>query len=90
MQTVALTKLAINIVSGLGVSKILGDIIKNNTVVVTTSQKVMVNAGGIVLGSMLAEAAVDHVNATVDRIVDWHKTQDEEKKETKKVEKPSA
>lgn len=65
-------KLAINLVSGLGVSKIVSDVIKNNTVVLTTSQKFLVNAGGLVLGSMIVDKAVDHVNETIDKIVDWN------------------
>lgn len=72
MLSLGTTKLAINIVSGLGVSKIVSDVIKNNTVVLTASQKFFVNAGGLVLGSMIVDKAVAHVNQTIDKIVvEW-------------------
>lgn len=69
MPSLAVARLAINIVSSLGVTKIVGDIVKNNTTVLTTSQKYLVNAGGLVLGSMIVEHAIDHVNTTIDRII---------------------
>ena len=66
-------KLTINIVSSLGVSKVVGDIIRNNTTVLTTSQRLLVNTGGLVLGSMIVEQAIDHVNRTIDSFIDLHK-----------------
>lgn len=68
-------KLALNIVASLGVSKVVGDIVKNNTTVITTSQKFLVNAGGLVLGSMIVEQACNHVNTTFDQVVEWRRQQ---------------
>jgi hypothetical protein len=78
MLSLASTKLAVNIVSALGVSKVVGDIVKNNTTVLTGSQKFLVNAGGLVLGSMIVEQASNHVNRTIDDIVEWHRKEKED------------
>ncbi len=82
MSSLSLTKLAINIVASLGVSKVVGDIVKNNTTVITTSQKLLVNAGGLVLGSMIVEQACDHVNTTIDQVVEWRKREKKEESTT--------
>ncbi len=71
MFSLTTTKLAVNVVSALGVSKVVGDIIKNNVTVVTTSQKLLVQAGGFVLGSMIVDHAVAHVNKMFDEVTDW-------------------
>jgi DNA transposition AAA+ family ATPase len=59
-------KLAVNIVSSLGVSKILSDVIKNNTTIETVVDKILVHSGSLVLGTMVVSKASDHVNATMD------------------------
>jgi hypothetical protein len=59
-------KLAVNIVSSLGVSKILNDVIKNNTTIETVVDKILVHSGSLVLGTMVVSKASDHVNATID------------------------
>lgn len=64
-------KLAAQIVAGLGVGKIVGDIIRNNVVVTTTLQKVTVNTGAFVLGSMLVDQSSKHIEETVDNVVSW-------------------
>lgn len=73
MPSYTLARLVINGVSSLGVAKIVAEVIKNNTVTVTTSQKLLVNAGSIVLGSMIVEKASDHVNNTIDQIIEWRR-----------------
>jgi hypothetical protein len=82
MFSLASTKLAVNIVSALGVSKVIGDIVKNNTTVLTGSQKFLVNAGGLVLGSMVVEQACNHVNRTIDDVVEWHRKEKEDSADT--------
>lgn len=72
-MNVVTAKLALNIVASLGVSKVVGDIVKNNTTVLTTSQRFLVNTGGLVLGSMIVEQACDHVNKTFDQVVEWQR-----------------
>lgn len=76
---IALVKLAINVFAGAGVSKVVNDIITNNTVVETPADAVKVFAGSAVIGSMVAERASDHVNNKVDKVVDWFEQRKAEK-----------
>lgn len=62
MSNVALLKGAVHIVGALGVQKVVGDIIKNNTVVVSTADKLLVTTGSFVLGSMIGEQAAKHIS----------------------------
>jgi hypothetical protein len=64
-------KLAAQIVAGLGVTKIVNDIVKNNVAVVTTFQKVTVSAGSFVLGSMLMDQSSKHIEETANNLVNW-------------------
>jgi type III secretion system FlhB-like substrate exporter len=61
MSNVALLKGAAHIVGALGVQKVVGDIIKNNTVVVSTADKLLVSTGSLVLGSMIGEQTTKHI-----------------------------
>jgi hypothetical protein len=67
----AIAKLAINFAAGAGVSKVVNDIIRNNTTVETTNDAFKVWTGSIVIGSMAADAGSKHVNAKVDAVVNW-------------------
>lgn len=78
MLSLTSTKLAFNIVSSLGVTKVIGDIVKNNTTVLTGSQKFLVNAGALVISSMVVEQACNHVNRQIDELVYWHKRETED------------
>jgi hypothetical protein len=81
MSKLAIAKLVINVATGMGVSKITNDIITNNTTVETTEDQIKVAIGSIVIGSMVAERASEHVNTKVDKIVEmW-----QGRKETKTV-----
>lgn len=67
----AIAKLVINLAAGAGVSKVVNDIISNNTTVETTADAVKVWTGSIVIGSMAADAGSKHVNAKVDQVAAW-------------------
>jgi hypothetical protein len=76
-------KLAAQLVAGLGVSKIVAGIVKNNVLIATTAEKVMVNAGSAVLGSMLVQQSSNHIEQVTNDVVTWfenRKTEDETKK----------
>lgn len=66
-----LAKLAINTTAGVGVSKVVNDIIKNNTTVETAPDAVKVLIGSIVIGSMVADVSSKRVNAGVDAVAKW-------------------
>jgi hypothetical protein len=66
-----LTKLAVQVISGIGVSKVVKDIIANNTTVETTADAVKVWTGSVVIGSMASDAVSNHVNAKIDQVANW-------------------
>lgn len=64
-------KLGVQIIGGLGVSKIVGDIVRNNVPVMTTFQKVTVTTGTFIIGSLVVEQSSRYVERTIDDIVVW-------------------
>jgi hypothetical protein len=65
MSMVTLVKAGVHIVSALGVGKVLNDVARNNVNVVTTADKILVNAGTLVLGSMVVKKAEAHVSESI-------------------------
>ena len=65
-----LIKLATQIAAGMGVSKIVSDIVRNNVPIVTTAQAVSVKVGTFVLGSMLVEQSSNHIEAQVANLTE--------------------
>jgi hypothetical protein len=74
-------KLAVHLVASLGVTKVINDIIKNNTNIATTADAVKVATGSLVLGSMIVEQASDHVNRQWNNVSEWY-----ENRKTENVE----
>lgn len=68
----AIVRLAVHLVSSVGVSKVVNDIIVKNTNIVTTVDAVKVWTGSIVIGSMVAEHASKHVNDKLNAVVAWN------------------
>lgn len=68
MTKLGFAKLAINVAAGMGVSKVVNDVISNNTNIDSTEDQIKVAIGSVVIGSMIAEKASEHVNAKVDAI----------------------
>ena len=62
-------KLVTQVVAGLGVSKIVGDIIANNVIIATPVQKLTVRVGTFVLASMLWDQSTNHIEASVNSAV---------------------
>jgi hypothetical protein len=65
-------KIATQIIASVGVSKVVNDIITNNTNVVTSADAVKVAAGSLVLGSLIAEHASNHVTSRITAIANWY------------------
>lgn len=74
-------KLAVHLTAGLGVTRVLDQVIKNNTTISTTADAVFVKLGGLVLGSMLVEQASDHVNRQWNNIREWNEERKAEEAE---------
>lgn len=64
-------KKAINFVAGVGVSKVVNDIIKMNTIIESPSDSAKVWVGSIVIGGMAAETSSRHVNTAIDNAIAW-------------------
>ena len=71
MTKLDLTKKAVSVVVGLGTSKIVGDIIKNNVSPEKTHEIVTVYAGSFVLGSMVADISRQYTDQKIDEIAKW-------------------
>lgn len=72
MQFAPVAKITAQVIASLGVSKIVNDVIRNNTNTETTADAVKVAAGSIVLGSLIAEHASNHVNARIAQFATWY------------------
>jgi len=66
-----LAKVAVHVMSTIGVSKVVNDIIRHNTTVTTTFDLVKVNVGGLVIGSMVAEQVAKHVEVNMNAAAEW-------------------
>lgn len=64
-----LAKAAASITAGLGVSKIVTDIVKNNVPITTPVQAITVKVGSFVLGSMLWEQSSNHIERATNEFV---------------------
>lgn len=74
MSYVPVARLSAQFVAGLGVSKIVADIVKNNAHVVTTADAVKVWAGSLVLGSMIVEQSSNHIDRLTSEVVAWRES----------------
>lgn len=74
---IAVIRFAVHLVSSVGVSKVINDVIRNNTTIQTPTDAVRVWTGSIVIGSLIAEHASKHVNDKIDAVIAWN----EERKE---------
>lgn len=83
MTTFTIVKAGVHIVAAFGVTKVLGDIVKNNTTIATATDKVLVNAGSLVLGSMIVEKASNHVNEQIEGVITWYANRGEDTTEKK-------
>jgi hypothetical protein len=72
-----MVRLGVHLVSSIGVSKIVNDMIVNNVNIVTKMDAVKVWTGSIVIGSMIAQHASKHVNDKIDAVVAWSETRKE-------------
>lgn len=69
-------RLVTQLFASAGVSKVVNDIITNNTNIQTTPDAVKVWMGSIVIGSMIAEQASKHVNDRIDAVIAWKKSRE--------------
>ena len=66
------TKKALNLVVGVGVTKIVHAIVQNNTVAeLTLPQRIAVAVSSVVIGAMAKEATEKFTDKKVDDMFDW-------------------
>jgi hypothetical protein len=73
LAALPMARFGAQIVAGLGVSKIVTDIIKNNVAIVTPIQKVTVSVGTFVLGSIAVEQSSNHIERATADLTKWLK-----------------
>jgi hypothetical protein len=78
MSALAIAKVGVQIVAGLGVTRVVTQVIQNNTTIVTTVDKILVNTGAFVLGSIVVDHASDRVTYAMDKFIDWSEKRKEE------------
>lgn len=71
-MSIPMIRIVAQVLASVGVSKVVNDIIRNNTSVLTTADAVRVWTGSIVIGSMVADAAAKHVDGRVTEVNDWY------------------
>lgn len=64
-------KLGAQVVGGIGVSKVVHDIIKNNVSVVTTVDAVKVWTGSLVIGGIIVDRSYAYISDTVDSVAEF-------------------
>lgn len=70
MTVVPIIKGAVYLTSAFGVNRVVTEIVRNNTTVVTVADKVLVGAGSLALSSIACAKTYDHVNDVFDSIAE--------------------
>lgn len=65
-------RIAVHLVAGLGVSKVVKDIVVNNTTIITRTDAVRVFTGRMVIASMATAAVTKYVDQHIDKVVAWN------------------
>ena len=72
MDKIEIAKNVVKIVSGLGVTRIVGSIVANQAHVSTLPQKICVVVASGVIGSMAADAMGEYTDEKIDDVVTWY------------------
>lgn len=72
MGSLPLARLGVHIISTLGVTKVVGDIIAKNTVTASTVDLVRVKVGELVLSSMICHHTKKYVDGQIDSALAWY------------------
>jgi hypothetical protein len=72
MDGLPLARLGVHIVSTLGVTKVVGDIIAKNTVAASTLDLVRVKVGELVISSLICHHTKNYVDGQMDSALAWY------------------
>ncbi len=75
MDKIKLAKTVISTVVGLGASKVVAQVIANNTHPEDMKDKIMLFAGAAAIGGMVSDAAKKYTDKSVDQVVDLYHQQ---------------
>lgn len=78
MSVFAIGKAGVQLIAALGVTRVVAEVVRNNTTVVTTLDKILINTGGFVLGSIVVDHANDRVNYAFEKFSEWNEQRKEE------------
>ena len=76
MLSVPVVRLLAQVAGSVGVSKVVNDVIRNNTTILTTAYAVRVWCGSVVIVSMIADNATRHINDRINEVVEWRHKQE--------------
>lgn len=88
-DSIGIVRATLRLVAGLGMSKVVSDVVKNNTTVVTPIDQIRVLIGGTVLSTMVVDFTNRHVDNKIDSAMAWYndrKKTDEEETPEEEVE----
>ena len=71
----SLARLAVQAVAGLGVAKVISDVITSTAIQGTAFANFKSKVGIIVIGSMVGEQVTKHIDGRIDQIVDVYQKQ---------------
>jgi hypothetical protein len=71
-MSITFVRFATQFVASLGVAKVADDIIVATRLVQTPVQSVMSKIGGLVIGSMIADTTMNHVDDRINQILAWN------------------
>lgn len=88
-DSIKIVRIAAHLIAGAGVSKVVSDVVKNNTTAKNSLDQIRILVGGTVLSTMVVDLAHRHVDNKIDAAVAWYndrKKTDEEEPPKEEVE----
>jgi len=64
-------KLGVQVVAGLGISKIVKDVVSHHVTIVTTADAVKVCVGSFVITSMVVDQSSNHIERAANDVAAW-------------------
>lgn len=81
LNLLPVAKLGAQLVAGLGVSKVVGDVLKSSTTVTSRLDAIRVWTGVTVISGIIAEQGTKSIDRNLDKVAAWYvgrnKTEDE-------------
>lgn len=78
-----LARLGVHIVSTLGVTKVVGDVIRSNSIANTTADVLRLRVGEVVISSMILSHAKVYLDEQIDNAVSWYENRNQDQTDLK-------